>query len=335
MRAKIAEVHGVAADDVVLTVGGAHALFLLAFILCEREDEAVTTSPVFPVARAQLEAVGSVVRTLALSFDRGYQPDLVELAELLSPRTKLVSLATPQNPSGVAIAPTMLQDILALMRRKCPGAFLLVDETYREATYGDVQPVAPAATLDPRVVSIASLSKCHGAPGLRLGWAITRDAHLREQLVLAKFNTVVSCSPLDETLALRVLERRGSILAERQRHLAAGLALTEAWAQRNRELIEWLRPNAGALSCVRLRSSAYDDAAVTRFYDILRRDDTRVASGTWFGEESRVFRLGFGLLPTAELAMALTCVERALDGGAGEPVNATGLADSTGSDLRA
>ena len=43
-----------------------------------------------------------------------------------------------------------------------------------------------------KVISVASLSKCHGAPGLRIGWAITRDAELRRQLVVGKFNTIVS-----------------------------------------------------------------------------------------------------------------------------------------------
>jgi len=312
LRQAIADVHGVQADDVVLTVGGAHALFLLAFILCEPGDEAVTTSPLFPVARSGLEAVGATVRTLRLSFDDRYQPDLVELAELLSPRTKLVSLATPQNPSGVSMPAKTLSDIVALMRRKSPAAFLLVDETYREATYGDAPAIESALQLHPKVVSVASLSKCHGAPGLRLGWAIARDPTLREQLVLAKFNTVVSCSPLDEALALRVLERRASILGTRRRHLAAGLALTEDWAHRNQELIEWVRPDAGALSCVRLRANVFNDAAVKQFYETLRPRNARVASGTWFGEEPRVFRLGFGLLETAELSKALAVVEDVL-----------------------
>ena len=141
------------------------------------------------------------------------------------------------------------RDILGLMRRKCPAAFLLVDETYREATYADMPDIPTAVKLDPQIVSVASLSKCHGAPGLRLGWAIARNVALREHLVRAKFNTVVSCSPLDEALALRGLARRTSILHLRRRHLAAGLTLTEEWARRNRELIEWLRPDAGALSC--------------------------------------------------------------------------------------
>jgi aspartate/methionine/tyrosine aminotransferase len=102
LRRAIAEAHGVHADDVVVTMGGMHALFLSAFILCNRGDEAVTTSPLFPLARHALDMVGAQVHTLPLSFERGYQLDVAALRGQLSPATKLVSLASPQNPSGVA-----------------------------------------------------------------------------------------------------------------------------------------------------------------------------------------------------------------------------------------
>src|SRR5712691_10868795 len=112
LREVIADAHGVSADDVVVTVGGMHAVFLVAFALCDRGDEAVTVSPMFPLARNALDAVGANTRTVALSFDRGYQLDAADVARHLSERTKLVSLASPQNPSGVATPPKVVRDIV-------------------------------------------------------------------------------------------------------------------------------------------------------------------------------------------------------------------------------
>jgi hypothetical protein len=222
------------------------------------------------------------------------------------------SLASPQNPSGVAIPEATLREVLRLVEEICPEAYLLVDETYREAAYGD-DPIADnAVALGPKVISVASLSKCHGAPGLRLGWAITRDPGLRQQLTTGKFNTVISCSAVDEALALKVFERRVSIIAERRVHLDAGLQRTAAWVRANNDFVNWVRPDAGALCCVRLRPAVFDDASVDRFYQALATKGTRVANGTWFGEEARVFRLGFGLLPMAELGDALAALAAAL-----------------------
>jgi aspartate/methionine/tyrosine aminotransferase len=312
LRALIADAHGVGPDDVVVTVGGMHALFLVAFVLCDRGDEAVTVSPMFPLARNTLDAVGAKIRTIALSFDRGYRLDAAAIGQHLSERTRLVSLASPQNPSGVATPSHVVREILALIAERCPDAYLLLDETYREAAYGG-DAVAPSAVgMSRRVISCASLSKCHGAPGLRLGWAITRDAALKEQMVVGKFNTVVACSTLDEALGLRVLERRETIVGERRRRLAEGLAMTETWVRKNDAFVEWVRPDAGALCCVRLKPSVFDAGAVDRFYARLAREGVRVANGGWFGDEARVFRLGFGLLPAADLEVALERLSAAL-----------------------
>jgi len=302
----------VAADDVVVTAGGMHALFLLAFVLCGRGDDAVIATPCFPLARNALAVVGANIRAARVSFDRGYRLDPPDLRSALSPRTKLVSLASPQNPSGVAIPPATLRETMQLMQEICPEAYLLIDETYREAAYAD-DPIAESAlALGPKVISVASLSKCHGAPGLRIGWAITRAADLSRQLVVGKFNTIVSCPRVDEALALKLFERRAPILTERRVLLDAGLQRTAAWVRANSDHVEWVQPDAGALCCIRLGHAAFDDGAVTRFYDAAAAKGIRVARGDWFGEEARVFRLGFGLLSMAELGDGLGGLTAAL-----------------------
>ena len=263
-------------------------------------------------ARDALRSVGANLRTLPVTFDSGYRLDWIALTALLSPATRLVSLASPQNPSGVALPHAVVSEVLSAMAARCPDAFLLVDETYRQAAYNDDAVAPSAATLSPRVIVTGSLSKCHGGPGLRIGWAIVRDAALREQLVLGKFNTVIANSTIDEALGLKVLNQADSIIAVRRQHLGEGLSRTAAWVERNAALVEWVRPDAGGLCCVRLRPDIFDMAAVARFHAALASLDARAGNGTWFGDEPHVFRLGFGYLPTAELEHALDALGTAL-----------------------
>ena len=312
LRAAIADLHGVDADDVVVTVGGMHALFLLAYILCGRGEEAVIVMPVFPPARDTLASVGAKLRALPLEFDGNYQLDPGKLIRLLSPTTRLVSLASPQNPSGVAVRRAALADVLSAMTARCPEAVLLIDETYRFAVYGDDAVVPSVATLGPQVVVTGSLSKCHGVPGVRIGWAITRNAKLREQLVIGKFTTVICNSAVDEMLGLAVLRQPDKITRERRRRLGEGLARTAAWVERNAAFVEWVRPNAvrcAASGCGRTHSTPLE---FMRFYSGLSRSNARVGDGSWFGEEPRVFRLGFGLLAPEELDAALDVLTTAL-----------------------
>jgi aspartate/methionine/tyrosine aminotransferase len=199
------------------------------------------------------------------------------------------------------------------MERHSPGAILFIDETYREATYGDDVAIDSFAGLDSRIVTGASVSKALGAPGLRTGWLTVADPDLRSRLTVAKMNTVISGSVLDETLAAALLRNREGVLASRRRLLADALKELAAWCEREQKRIEWVRPDAGALCCLRLRRDAFDDVAVSRFWDLLPRYDLQLACGTWFGESDRVFRLGFGYLPAARLGSALAALSSALD----------------------
>jgi aspartate/methionine/tyrosine aminotransferase len=312
LREAIAQTCGVPAEHVVTTQGTALALFLLAFETCLPGDEAVLVTPCFPPSRDCLLGAGVTVREVRLSFENGYRMDLDALAASLSTKTRLVSLASPQNPSGVRTPRATIDKLLALLDARAPQAILFMDETYREATCGNEAAPDSFAALHPRIVTGSSVSKALGAPGLRTGWLTVADADLRARLTVAKMNTVICGSVLDEALAAALLPQREAVLAPRRRLLADGLAELAAWCETESERIEWIRPDGGALCSLRLRADAFDDAAVARFWTLLPGHELQLASGTWFGESERVFRLGFGYLPPGRLGPALDALSAVL-----------------------
>jgi len=316
LREAIANACNVSAEQVITTQGTAMGLFLLAFEVCRPGDEAVLLTPCFPPSRDCLHGAGVSVREIRLTFENNYQLELNELAASLSPKTKLVSLASPQNPSGVRISRAIIEKLLALLESRAPQVILFIDETYREATYGNEVAPESYAGLHPRIVTGASVSKALGAPGLRTGWLTVADADLRSRLVVAKMNIVISGSVLDEALAAALMCNRDRVLAPRRRLLADGLLQLAAWCEVERARIEWVRPDAGALCCLRLRADRFNMDEVSRFWNLLPRHDLQLASGAWFGESDRIFRLGFGYLPPARLGPALTALSTVLDAAA-------------------
>ena len=315
LREKIAALTGVSADQVLTTQGTALGLFLLAFELCRPGDEAVLVSPCFPSTRDCLIGAGVTLRECRLSFDDGYRLTADQLEPLLNTRTKLVSLASPQNPSGVCVAPSDIAAIAKLMRARAPNARLFVDEVYHDAAYGDA-PIPPsAAMLDERIITGGSVSKAYGAPGLRVGWLTVREPALLERLSVAKMNIVLSGSPLNEALAAVVLNARENILSARRILLAKGLSIVEAWVGRQNGLVDWIRPDGGALCCMRLNPDTFDAAGVARFWAALPAGELQVGNGVWFGESSAVFRLGFGYLPLETLPKALDALSGAIAAG--------------------
>ena len=312
LRQLIADRSGVTPDEVLLTTGAASSLFLLGLLFGDADSEIVVVRPSFPPMFDALRGINARIATVQLRFADGYRLDPTVLRDALSANTRLVMLASPHSPSGVVMSREDIEQTLAVIEQVCPDAYLLVDEIYREATHGQA-PVPPSsAALSPKVITCSSLSKAHGAPGLRIGWMTVRDTDLYGQLRLARFNSAVSCGTLDEVLAARVLQRAESILAPRRTLLADALAVVEDWLATQQGDLRWVRPDAGAFCCVELDPDAFPAARVERFYAELSERSTAVAPGEWFGDDRRVFRLGFGYEPLDKLGAGLDVITQAL-----------------------
>jgi len=313
LRAKVAELTGMRADQVITTQGVALGLYLLAVEHFRAGDEVLIVTPMFPPTRDAMIGSGVTVNTVPLDFDDGYRIDADVIAAALTPATTLVCLASPHNPSGVRARPEEIVAVLARMARVCPDALLLVDEIYRDATHGDEVIPPSFANSDGRIITTGSISKAHGAPGLRCGWLTVHDPDLRDRLIVAKMNIVLSGSVLDEAIAAAILDARNDVLRPRRELLAHAVKIVEQWRQSETYRVDWVRPEGGAMCCIRLRPDTFDDAAVQRFWTALPELDLQLGAGQWFGESARVARLGFGYLPLDRLPAALHQLSRALD----------------------
>src|SRR5690349_5989729 len=170
------------ADDVVVTPGAAAALFATATALLEPGDHMVVVRTNYATNLETPRAIGADVDIVDLRFEDGWRLDVDRLAAQVEPgRTRLISVTCPHNPTGTLLRPSDRHALVECAERA--GAVLLVDETYRDLTHGSQLPMA--ATLSPRAISVSSMSKAYGLPGLRIGWAVCRDASLAELLLAA------------------------------------------------------------------------------------------------------------------------------------------------------
>ena len=117
----------------MITNGAAGSIFLTAFSLCNAGDEVITVSPNFPPTMDIISAIGATKKTIPLSFDEKYELNIERLSSVLSERTKLVIFVTPHNPSGTSTTQKTIETAIHLIQRKSPGAYILIDETYRES----------------------------------------------------------------------------------------------------------------------------------------------------------------------------------------------------------
>ena len=303
LREILAAEAGVDPDDVMLTVGAAGALFIIASSLLEAGDEIVVCFPNYTTNLETPRILGADIRRFDLRFEDGFRMDMDALADLVTERTRLISLTTPHNPSGTVLRESELRRAVEIAEGV--GAKLLVDETYRGLSFVGTPPAA--ASLSPSAISVSSLSKTWGLPGLRLGWILCKDPELKETFLAAKEQIHISTSVLDEEVAWRYMANR-VVHLERIRGLVGERFDIVREFMAGQSVLEWVQPEGGVIAFPRL----VGDPDVDRFYDVLQNEySTWVGPGHWFGMDRRFMRIGYGWPENDELARGLDNIVRA------------------------
>jgi aspartate/methionine/tyrosine aminotransferase len=297
---------GVSPDDVLVTAGAAGALFIISTSLLSASDHLVVIRPNYATNIETPRAIGCAISFVDLAFADGFAIDVEAIKAVIQPNTKLISVTCPHNPTGTMMSRPELDALVALA--EASNCHLLVDETYRDLSYGRRLP--SAASLSPRAISVSSLSKAFGIPGIRIGWLITQDAALQETFLAAKEQIGICGSVIDEGIARGMLERRHAFLGTLLPEMAKRRDIVQAWIDRE-PLVDWVRPQGGVVGFPRLNIEPGFD--LDRFYVRLLEDlGTYVGPGHWFEMEKRFFRVGFGWPTEAELTGGLDAISAAL-----------------------
>jgi aspartate/methionine/tyrosine aminotransferase len=221
----------------------------------------------------------------------GWRVDLDALDALVTPRTKLIIICNPNNPTGARIDAEDLDRIAAAAARH--HSWVLSDEIYRGAELDGRETPTMWDRYD-RAVVTSGLSKAYGLPGLRIGW-IVAPPPLVATLWSYHDYTTIAPGALSDALARRALEpaRRREILARTRRILNENFPVIAEWLDTHGALFTYARPDAGAIVYVQYQHRINSTELVTR----LRHDKSvLIVPGDHFGMD-RYLRIGFGDKP--------------------------------------
>ncbi len=303
LRSQIARLYPNAEiNQVLVTTGSIEANFLITHRLLNSGDGIAFMMPNY----MQIWGIAQSLRTVVTPFflrplDNRWQIDWEEFDRAVTPKTKLIAICQPNNPTGAQLHEDEIDKICRAAQKY--GAWILSDEIYRGAEFdGNLSPTFWGKYE--RVCVSGGLSKAYGLPGLRLGW-IVGPANLVNQLWGDKDYTTICPNPLSDRLAQLALqpENRETILQRSRKIIRSNFAILKNWLESYQRIFTYIPPVAGAIALVNqsLPLSSVDFAEKLRI-----QKSVLIVPGEQFHLQN-CLRFGFGS-PATYLKSALARV---------------------------
>jgi len=279
-------------EDILVTTGAIEANFLLFNVLLDAGDHVIAPYPAYQQLYSVPRALGCDVDLWHIRPETGFRYDVAELERLLRPETRLIVINSPHNPTGAMLSEEDLVRVYELARSV--GALVMSDEAYRWLTIPGGDPLPPpVADLGPAGISVGTLSKPFGLPGLRLGWIAATEEIVARCWGMRDYVTL-SPGKLNDALACLAVKHRETIFARNATIIARNLATAEAWVADHADILSWTPPRAGLLALLRYN---LDIPSLELANKLAEEYSVMLAPGSAFGYEYHL-RIGIGQDPS-------------------------------------
>ncbi len=223
---------------------GANNHVIMALI--DPSDNMVSVMPTYQQHYSIPESIGAEVRILNLNLENHFLPDIEKLKELVDENTKMITMNSPNNPSGSLIPKDVMEQVIEVARSV--GAYVLCDEVYRGISE-DGSYMYSVVDLYEKGISVGSMSKSWSMAGVRLGWIVTRDIDLIHRFHERRDYDTISCAVIDDKLAALALANKDKIIERNRAILLKNRQILDDWVNATPE-VYCQRPVAGTTALV-------------------------------------------------------------------------------------
>lgn len=233
-------------ENIVPTHGASGANHHVFYSLISPGDRVVSIMPTYQQLYSIPESYGADVQILHLSKENNYLPDLEKLRRLVTPKTKMICINNPNNPTGALMSEQMLREIVDIARSA--DAWILCDEVYCHLSQEDGW-CPSIVDLYEKGISVSSMSKVFSLAGLRLGWIATHDMSVVKSCLSHRDYNLVSCGVFDEMLAAAALKHRDKLLERSRKIVRENLQILDDWVG-SEPHVSYVKPKAGTTALV-------------------------------------------------------------------------------------
>lgn len=278
-------------ENILVTTGAIEANFLLFNVLLDAGDEVIAQMPAYQQLISVPKAVSNNVALWTVREEGGFHYDLNDLERLLTPRTRLIVINTPHNPTGAMLSEQEVRRVYELA--ESVGARVLCDEAYRWLEIpGGGHPAPPAIDLGPAGISVGTFSKPFGLPGLRIGWMAAPAETIAACWAMRDYITL-SPGKLNDALAVLALKHRDRIIERNTAIIEQNLATAQRWFAEHQDILSWTPPRGGLLALLRYD---LDIPSLPLANKLAEEYSVMLAPGSAFGFEHHL-RIGIGQDP--------------------------------------
>jgi aspartate/methionine/tyrosine aminotransferase len=289
LREVISEMYrGIQPEHVLVTAATEEGIFVFYHALAGPADHIIVETPCYESALELARSTGAQVSEWRRCYENGWAHDLTALERMIQHNTKIIYINTPHNPTGLLMQANAFQQLMKLAASR--EIIVFCDEVYRELEHDPANRLPAACEIYERAVSLGSMSKTYGLPGLRLGWLASRDAEILERCLEFKYYTTICSSAPSEFLAALALRHR-EVLVQRNRDIVLrNLPLLDSFFRQHSNLFAWVRPNASPIGFAHLKPQR----DVRSFCeDVVKNSGVLLLPGTVY-DQPRHIRFGYG-----------------------------------------
>lgn len=246
LRQLIADSYDVCEYDNILCFAGAEeGIYAAMRVLLDRDSHAIVVVPNYQAAETIPLEICQVTG-VALEESNNWQLNLDDVEAAITPKTELISINIPNNPTGATLSKSNLSRLIELCRKH--NLYLFSDEVYRGLETDESKRCMQIADIYERGLSLNVLSKAYGFPGLRIGWIASQDRDVLLRLERYKHYLSICNSAPSEMLAQIVLSNSEHILTTNRAKVSANLAQMESFFAAHETLFHWCRPDGGCIA---------------------------------------------------------------------------------------
>ena len=291
LRESIASLYkNITADD-TLIIAPEEGIYITMQSQLSTGDEVIVTWPGYQSLYEIAQSKGCSINKWEVEHtdERGWYFDVNQLPTLITPKTRMLVINTPHNPTGAHFSQEEFQTIVAFAKEH--NLLLFSDEMYRYLEFSEADRLPCASELYENAISLCGMSKSFNMPGLRMGWLTVQNKEIMKKLANYKDYTTICSSAPSEILALIGLQAHKQLAVQNIALIQKNIAVIHDFVAQHHKLLSWSPPRAGSVGLIKWHGNETVDELALRMID---ETGVMILPSSTYHYDPSYFRVGLG-----------------------------------------